>query len=394
MTERRGIERAGKAGGWAAAIAMMVLLAEVVWMVLPFVGFISLHVTMDPFFRFRRRWFQPFFMRSYHPAGAPLVLIGMGLFLSGAMQIYGRKLKGGGAVTGGLYRWVRHPQYASLAVVGLGLLLLWPRYYLLLAFVTMCFLYVALARAEERQMLKEAGDGYRSYLSRTSMFFPGDRHILRIGPPGPASWIGALRGVGWWALAMILAFAAALGVSALTILHRPLPLVHARGIVGLDRRVFYPGSVTRGENLVEFFGRDALERRSRRELQTEERLVTCLNVLGEDPRVRQLLGAVQAPATVMAIPLEPDRPMFEEEERCQEGADRVLRIYLVAAAAKRNRDLATHRAFDGYLRDKEVKLVISSLVDVDAARIRQVIQVRPSRAFYTTWDRLLDKQTF
>jgi len=169
VTERRSIERLGKAGKWAGVIAMTVLLAEVVWMVLPFVGFISLHVTMDPFFRFRRRWFQPFFMRSYHPAGAPLVLLGMGFFLSGAGQIFRRKLLGGGAVTGGLYRWVRHPQYASLAVVGLGLLLLWPRYYLLLAFVTMCALYVALARAEERQMLKAFGDGYRSYLTRTSM---------------------------------------------------------------------------------------------------------------------------------------------------------------------------------------------------------------------------------
>jgi len=94
-SKKRSLETAGRAGSLAGVVGMMVLLAEVIWMVLPFVGFISLHVTLDPFFRFRRRWFQPFFMPSYHPAGAPLVLLGGGFFITGAIQIYGRKLTGG-----------------------------------------------------------------------------------------------------------------------------------------------------------------------------------------------------------------------------------------------------------------------------------------------------------
>ncbi len=394
MSTDRTIFRLGKATGWAGVVATMILLAEVVWMVLPFVGFISLHVTMDPFFRFRRRWFGPFFMRSYHPLGAPLALVGMGIFFSGAIQIYGRKLRGGGAVTGGLYRWVRHPQYASLAVVGLGLLLLWPRYYLALAFVTMCFLYVALARAEERQMLKEAGETYRSYMARTSMFFPGDRRIVRVGSPGPATWAGVARGFFSWIVAMALAFAAAFGLSTLTILNRHLPLVEAHGFVALDRAVFSLGSLPRGLTVAEFFGKNAVERRLRRHLRSKERLTKALGLLEEDGHVDALRRTVPPPATFMVMPWEPDRPMFREEAPCADSPDRVLRLYVVAAAAPGNPELPPRRAFDGYLADKEIKLVASALVDLAEGRVRQVVRLSAERAFLDAWDRTLDKSTF
>ncbi|MCU0611820.1 MAG: hypothetical protein MUE60_08540, partial [Candidatus Eisenbacteria bacterium] len=340
MDEHRELQRAGKAGGWAAAIAMMVLLAEVVWMVLPFVGYISLHVTMDPFFRFRGRWFQPFFMRSYHPAGAPLALLGIGCFLFGAFQVYRQKLRGGGAVTGGLYRWVRHPQYAALGLVGLGLLLLWPRYYLLLAFVTMCFLYYALARAEERLMLGSCGEGYRSYLESTSAFFPGDRRFLRIPPPGPPTWRGAAGGLARWAFAMVLAFAVAVGISAVTIMNRRVSLVEEQGITALDRLAQHRGAARPGDTVREFFGRDALERSARSRLRTRERLSASLGLLAADPRLRDMLTAVPPPATILAIPVEPERALFEGEAACGEDSRDFLRVYIAAVSDPRDRSLS------------------------------------------------------
>lgn len=105
-------------------------------------------------------------------AGRFIALAGLLLFLVGAVQVYSAKLLRRGEVTGGLYRFARHPQYAALMLLGFGLLLIWPRFLILYAFVAMVFLYVALARHEERQCLARYGDAYRDYAARVGMFGP------------------------------------------------------------------------------------------------------------------------------------------------------------------------------------------------------------------------------
>lgn len=102
----------------------------------------------------------------------PLMLLGVVLFLAGAIPVYWSKLWGGRAVTTGLYAWIRHPQYVGLAILGLGILLLWPRFLVLVSYVTMLFLYGLLARWEETQCLARFGESYRAYQSRTGMFLP------------------------------------------------------------------------------------------------------------------------------------------------------------------------------------------------------------------------------
>ncbi|MBI4639181.1 MAG: isoprenylcysteine carboxylmethyltransferase family protein, partial [Candidatus Tectomicrobia bacterium] len=77
------------------------------------------------------------------------------------------------AVTGGLYAVVRHPQYVGLAIVGLGTLLLWPRFLVLVMYITMLFLYYFLACWEEEQCVQKFGESYRTYQESTGMFFPG-----------------------------------------------------------------------------------------------------------------------------------------------------------------------------------------------------------------------------
>ncbi len=102
----------------------------------------------------------------------PLMLLGMALFLAGAIPVYWSKLRGRGAVTTGLYTWIRHPQYVGLAILGLGTLLLWPRFLVLVSYVTMLFLYGWLARWEEAQCRARFGESYRAYEARTGMFLP------------------------------------------------------------------------------------------------------------------------------------------------------------------------------------------------------------------------------
>lgn len=102
----------------------------------------------------------------------PLLLIGFVIFAIGFIQIYAAKLITRREVTGGLYRWIRHPQYLGLAIMGLGAFLLWPRYLVLLGLVLMLFIYYRLARYEEAQCEERYGTAYREYRARTGMFLP------------------------------------------------------------------------------------------------------------------------------------------------------------------------------------------------------------------------------
>ena len=105
-------------------------------------------------------------------AGIVLAPGGFILFVIGAAQVYFHKLTGRKAVTGGIYRFIRHPQYTALAVSGLGLLMLWPRYLVLLSFITMLFFYYFLARHEEAECRHKFGKPYDCYLEKTGMFLP------------------------------------------------------------------------------------------------------------------------------------------------------------------------------------------------------------------------------
>jgi protein-S-isoprenylcysteine O-methyltransferase Ste14 len=126
-------------------------------------------------------------------AGGLLIMLGLIVFLAGAVPLYWSKIRRRGAVTGGLYRLVRHPQYAGLAVMGLGTLLLWPRFLVLVAFVTMLFLYRLLAGWEEAQCLVQFGDSYRVYRERTGMFLPrfASVRLPRLLPAGGVSRVVA-----------------------------------------------------------------------------------------------------------------------------------------------------------------------------------------------------------
>jgi len=102
----------------------------------------------------------------------PLILMGLALFFLGFVQIYWAKLTGKANVEVGLYRHIRHPQYVALAIVGLGTSIYWSRFIVVIAYVTMLFLYYFLAKHEERVCLAKFGDAYRDYQTRTGMFLP------------------------------------------------------------------------------------------------------------------------------------------------------------------------------------------------------------------------------
>ncbi len=75
------------------------------------------------------------------------------------------------AVTGP-YARIRHPQYVAFVLIMSGFLLQWPTLVTLAMFPILVYMYVRLARREEREVLTEFGEEYARYAAKTPAFFP------------------------------------------------------------------------------------------------------------------------------------------------------------------------------------------------------------------------------
>lgn len=75
-------------------------------------------------------------------------------------------------VTGGPYRWVRHPFYASVAGAVLGNSLAAANWFLLASGCVVVVLQVIRTRKEEENLVARFGEEYRGYIERTGRFVP------------------------------------------------------------------------------------------------------------------------------------------------------------------------------------------------------------------------------
>ena len=75
------------------------------------------------------------------------------------------------AVTGP-YARMRHPQYVGFVLIMFGFLVQWPTILTLLMFPVLVWMYVRLARSEERAVQAEFGEAYSRYAEKTPAFFP------------------------------------------------------------------------------------------------------------------------------------------------------------------------------------------------------------------------------
>jgi len=74
--------------------------------------------------------------------------------------------------TSGPYARIRHPQYVAFVLIMFGFLLQWPTLLTVAMFPVLTWMYVRLARREERDAVVEYGAVYRDYATRTPPFFP------------------------------------------------------------------------------------------------------------------------------------------------------------------------------------------------------------------------------
>lgn len=102
-----------------------------------------------------------------------IVFIGGGfLLLSSAWRVLYQAQREHRLATTGVYARMRHPQYVAFVLILFGFLLQWPTLLTLLMFPVLVWMYVRLARQEERDALIEFGDEYRRYAQHTSAFLP------------------------------------------------------------------------------------------------------------------------------------------------------------------------------------------------------------------------------
>lgn len=110
--------------------------------------------------------FGPFHLLSFAFIGAGFWLI------AAAWRVLHDAQQRSALATTGPYAHVRHPQYVGFVLVMLGFLVQWPTLLTLAMFPVLVWMYVRLARQEEREALTRLGDAYADYARRVPGFLP------------------------------------------------------------------------------------------------------------------------------------------------------------------------------------------------------------------------------
>lgn len=170
----------------SGVFVFFIMAFEIMIMISPFAFFF--YSVFNPFFRLidnyaALRWLTSFFLPhmilpptlflvTIRILGSFLFVAGCLTFLVCALQVYLGKIFRWGLADKGLYKFIRHPQYLALAMWGVGMCILWPRFIVLFSLSIMFLLYYFLAKDEERRMTARYGESYKEYMSKTGMFTP------------------------------------------------------------------------------------------------------------------------------------------------------------------------------------------------------------------------------
>jgi protein-S-isoprenylcysteine O-methyltransferase Ste14 len=110
--------------------------------------------------------FGPFHLLSFVFIGGDFVLI------SAAWKVLYEAQRRHELAAKGPYARVRHPQYVGFILIMAGFLLQWPTLLTLAMFPILVWMYVRLARQEEREARAEFGAAYVQYAERVPGFIP------------------------------------------------------------------------------------------------------------------------------------------------------------------------------------------------------------------------------
>lgn len=110
--------------------------------------------------------FGPFHILSF-------LFIGGGFWLlSDAWAVLYANQRRGTLATSGAYARMRHPQYVGFVMIMFGFLLQWPTILTAVMFPILVYMYIRLARTEEKEAYAKFGEDYSKYASKVPAFFP------------------------------------------------------------------------------------------------------------------------------------------------------------------------------------------------------------------------------
>ncbi len=122
--------------------------------------------------------FGMFHILSYVLIGAGFVLI------AAAWRVLFEAQQRRTLATTGAYSYVRHPQYIGFILVMLGFLVQWPTLLTLAMFPVLTFMYIKLAKREERDAIAEFGNAYETYAAEVPAFIPKLGRLFRRSSTG------------------------------------------------------------------------------------------------------------------------------------------------------------------------------------------------------------------
>lgn len=117
----------------------------------------------------------------FHWLSLLFILAGF-MLIARAWPVLHRAQRTGALATTGVYGRLRHPQYVGFIAIMAGFLVQWPTVLTVAMFPVLVWMYVRLARAEEREAIAAFGEEYRSYMDRVPGFI-----LTFTKNPGPTS---------------------------------------------------------------------------------------------------------------------------------------------------------------------------------------------------------------